>query len=102
MAVLMLAWCSSAHAYDLGNLLREKPDGTFSTPKPLFEVERCLLLRDWRDSVFVYRTPDRPDESLVYFTGGFNEPRAIELRRTAGGTEVAVHSIAVAKAQECG
>ena len=100
--ILLAVWSSAAQAFDLGKLLKEKPDGEFTSPKSVYDIERCLLLRDWRDPVFLYRAPDRPEESLVYFTGGFNETRAIELRRADGGTQVRVHSIAVEKVKECG
>lgn len=65
---LLLAFAGSpVLAADLGSTLRESPKYEFHGRRPLFEAERCILLSDMPDRAMVYRTPDKPNETMLYY-----------------------------------
>lgn len=69
----------SAHASDLNKTRMSEPKATYETTKSMYDVERCLLGIDTPDVGIVYRAPDRPNESIVYWAGGFSHPMVVEI-----------------------
>src|SRR3546814_1987526 len=74
---------ASASAHDLAKALSKEPVATYVSNKPLFEVERCLIMLDTPNVPVVYRTPDRPDHSLVYWNS-----MVVELVRADNQTRI--------------
>src|SRR3546814_7225719 len=78
---------ASASAHDLAKALSKEPVATYVSNKPLFEVERCLIMLDTPNVQVVYRTPDRPDHSLVYWNS-----MVVELVRADNQTRIVVRN----------
>lgn len=91
LAFAMLA-SAAAHAHDLGKALTREPSATFVSAKPLFEVERCIMMSNMPEAPMVYRTPDRPDHSLVYWQAMWGNPMVVELIRDGEQTRVIVRN----------
>lgn len=87
-ALIALALASPASAYNLGKVLAEKPEAVLSGPRALFDVERCIILIDEPSEPQVYRAPDRPNDSLIYYATGIGHPIAYKLSQEGGRTSV--------------
>ena len=81
---------STADARDMGKVLRSDARFVLTSSKPIFDVERCLINLDMPTMAFVYRAPDRPSESLVYWDLGMGPPLVAELVSSASGTSISV------------
>lgn len=88
LAALLSMLASSASAYNLAKAMAGKPEAQFESSRPLYEVERCIVMLDLPSQPSVYRTPDRPDESLIHF--GQTTPMAIHLLQRNGKIAVVV------------
>jgi DNA-binding transcriptional LysR family regulator len=62
----------------------DEADYTYRSTRPLYEVERCIVMSDMPDWANVYRTPDRPNESLIYYQRG----ATIKLEADSWGTTI--------------
>lgn len=65
--IVSLISSQAAFAYDFGKVRRKPAAATFDSHMPIFELERCLMDLDMPTGAFVYRAPDRPLESVVYW-----------------------------------
>lgn len=88
LALILIVLASPAYPYNLGKVLAEKPEAIVSGPRDLFDVERCIILVDEPSEPQVYRAPDRPNESLIYYATGIGHPIAYKLNSEAGRTTV--------------
>ena len=77
---------SPGNAYSLERALLEPAKATYSTARPLYDVERCLLVIDFNAAPVIYRAPDRPNESIFYLTTTGGAAGVIALRRVADTT----------------
>ncbi|RYF29952.1 MAG: hypothetical protein EOO38_32845 [Cytophagaceae bacterium] len=87
-ATLMLAVLTlptQSMAIDIGKALRDGPAASRSSKRALLDVERCLVMSlDTQGNPIVYRTPDKPDESLIYYSVVGGSPAIIQLERNGG------------------
>jgi len=90
----LAAFCAQpVMASNVGEALNQPVQLRYESSKALFEVERCLVLRDWAIDPNVYRTPDRPNESLIYFSSsGIGRPMTVALTSAGGKTVVEVRN----------
>jgi len=57
----------------------------------MFDIERCLINMDRATVPWIYRQPDRPDETLLLWPAGDNTIGArIDLKRQGDGTFVRI------------
>jgi hypothetical protein len=96
-----VAFSSSAPAKELAELEALPPDHVIVSNKPLFEIERCIVVRDWSIPAIVYRTPDRPDESLIYFAKFTFNPKLISLKREGNRTIISFRNFGPDDIQNC-
>lgn len=89
-AIAMAAMAVSAHAYNLGKITGGTPEASFTSTRDLYEVERCIVMLDLPAQPSVYRSPDRPNESLIHF--GVTTPMAIKLLRSGSRLEVIIYN----------
>lgn len=65
------------------------PDLDFNSTSQMFDIERCLIDTEKTSAPYVYRQPDRPDETTIIYTGPYGVAGArIDLRKTQAGTHV--------------
>lgn len=88
--VLFLGVASEVHAYNLGKVTSGPPEASFMSERELYVIERCIVMLDLPSQPSVYRTPDRPDESLIHF--GQTTPMAIKLAQSSGRVEIAIYN----------
>ena len=87
--VLLALYISTpAIAYHLTKVMSGKPEAKFQSQRPLFEIERCIVMLDLPAQPSVYRTPDKPSESIVHF--GTITPMAIQLLQKSGTVDVII------------
>ena len=86
--VAVLGCASPAMSYNLAKAMSGSFDAKFTSALPLFEVERCIVMLDLPAQPSVYRTPDKPNESLVHF--GVTTPMAVQLIETNGKLDIIV------------
>ena len=79
-----------ALAYDLAKARSVEPQLSWSTKATIYEVERCIMALDLPDAPAIYRAPDKPDESLMYWPVAFHTPMVIEIFRREDTTKVEV------------
>jgi hypothetical protein len=79
-------------AYDLGKLTSGKPEAVVEGKAEFFAVERCIVMMDHPNTPSVYRTPDRPNESLIYLGASIGKPVAYKLVRNDTGVTVTIYN----------
>ncbi len=88
---LIAAGIASAGAKQPTNfayLMQGQPEASYLVAKPLYALERCIMLSSKRAWV-PYRTPDRPGNSLFLFREEQTSHRAVwELNDRKGQTEI--------------
>jgi hypothetical protein len=83
---------SGGGAYDLANRMKS-PEGFIEGPRSLFDAEECIVLNvDATFAPVVYRRPDRPDETLIYYANRGSEPVAFGLKRVGAVTKVTIYN----------
>lgn len=65
---------------------------TFVTPKAIYDVERCILGVDTPDVPITYRAPDRPNESMIYYSASMSRPMIVELRSNGRETTITIRN----------
>lgn len=89
--LLPLLAATPALAADLNETLTSPPEQEYTSRKALVDVERCIVLGDMPDMPAVYRAPERPNESLIYYPKMFGrKPALIQLEMKGGTTLVKV------------
>ncbi|MDO6413570.1 hypothetical protein Q4F19_04165 [Sphingomonas sp. BIUV-7] len=83
---LAMSAAAPTFAYNLTKAILEPDKATYSTSKSVFDVERCLLGLDMAGSPVVYRSPDRPNESLYYRTTTAGAGGVVTLDRSGDTT----------------
>ena len=69
-------------AAGIAESFEEEPKLDRTTSRPFYEIERCLVLGDFgTNPPSVYRAPDQPDESLLYFSLGIGNTLVLKLNR---------------------
>jgi hypothetical protein len=90
-AMLLCLFAAPANAANLGKSMAEPPKLSATSQKGFYDIERCIVLADYSDAPNVYRTPDRPKESLIFYsTGGIGSPPVIKLEAEAASVKVTV------------
>ena len=97
--VSALTFTTPSWATDLKGARERDPSAVYTTTKTLYEVERCILDLDMPDVATVYRAPDQPDQSMIYYASGARRPMVVELKSAQGTTVFSVKN-PVAKGYE--
>jgi hypothetical protein len=85
--ILIVATISTpAAASSIAKAMQDDPARTFQSSKALFEVERCIVMADMPDAPAVYRSPDRADESLIYYAKSMGRGQPVIKLRAVGST----------------
>ena len=88
LVLAILLFSSPVAAYDLKKVMSGKPEAQFKSQRNFFEIERCIVMLDLPAQPSVYRTPDKPDESIVHF--GTITPMAVQLLKRGADIDVFV------------
>ena len=88
LIILAVFISTPAIAYDLTKVMSGKPEARFQSQRSLFEIERCIVMLDLPAQPSVYRTPDKPFESIVHF--GTITPMAIQLLQKSDTVDVII------------
>lgn len=67
VVLIAVALAAPATASSIGKAMSGEPDHAFQSGKNLFEIERCIVMADMPDAPSVYRSPDKPNESLIFY-----------------------------------
>jgi hypothetical protein len=86
-----IALTSPASAFNLAKITSGKPEGVVSGKGAFYPVERCVMMIDASGPPVAYRTPDRPEESLIYWSGG-QGPIVFKLERAATGVTITIYN----------
>ena len=69
MAFVAAVWAQPVGAVDIGKALQRPVTASFSSPKKLYDIERCIVLLDGPGGPTVLRQPDRPNEEMIAYIG---------------------------------
>lgn len=92
VALLSLAMASPALAYDLTAALASKPSAQFESSKTIYAIERCIIRLDMPDAAIVYRAPDEPNHSLIYWPTAMRKPMVVELKQSGAAAQIIVRN----------
>ena len=88
-AMIALAVSSTALAGAVDKFDSKKPEIDGYVNQGMFDIERCLINMDRVTIPTVYRQPDRPDETMLLWTGAsVNVAARADLKRQGTGTYV--------------
>lgn len=68
-AILCALAAGPSSAADVTKLMSGTPVLTVPTDRKMYDVERCIIGVDAPNMPFIYRQPDRPDQTLVVWDG---------------------------------
>lgn len=88
LIVVTLLSAGAAEPTNFAYSMRGKPEETYLVAKPMYEVERCLVLNS-KMALVPYRTPDRPGNSILLYRREQTSQRAVwEMNDRKGQTEI--------------
>ena len=76
IAALVSVWLP-AHASNLTKAISGEAEFVSTSHKGIFDLERCLLMSDFSGEPNVYRSPDRPNETMLYYANAGKMPVVI-------------------------
>jgi hypothetical protein len=92
VALIGLTYASSAGAYDLSKAMSGMPEANITGTANIYVAERCIVMIDSISAPIVYRTPDRPNESLIYAGRDGGSPIVYKLERLGEGVRVLIYN----------
>lgn len=78
----------SANAASLAGSMAKEPEFERSSTRSLYDVERCIVFGKYNDTPSVYRAPDRPEESVIYYPGAIAVGAVVALDRQGSALRV--------------
>jgi len=87
-AALAITVGSTANAASLAGSMAKEPEFERSSSRGLYDVERCIVFGKYNDTPSVYRTPDRPEESVIYYPGAIAVGAVVALDRQGSALRV--------------
>jgi hypothetical protein len=90
-AVAALAFSHPAFAGAVDKFDKRPAEIEGYVAQSMFDIERCLINMDRATVPWIYRQPDRPDDTLMLWPAGDNTIGArIDLKRQGNGTFVRI------------
>lgn len=87
---LFLSTAAAAQPTNFAYLMRGEPEASYLVDKPMYEIERCIVLNS-KMALVPYRTPDRPGNSILLYRREQTSDRAVwELADRKGQTELSI------------
>lgn len=89
IAIALIVMPSPAFAGAVDKFDKRRPEIEGHVNKSMYDIERCLLHMDRVTMPFVYRQPDRPDDTMLIWQGADNMiSDRVDLKRDGDGTFV--------------
>lgn len=101
----VIAFFAGASSYAAGPISKfeeKKPDLELISAVSIFDIERCLTDMDGWPVPFIYRQPDRPDETNILWVSTYGQTMArAHLKKAGEGAAVRIWKSAGNQARSC-